>query len=71
MTLPDPRARPSVDLLPANREPRHHPELDLLGEGGAGGDIVPGQSVVFALLEVCLCLLTKLVPSLNTAAQGR
>ncbi|XP_043232384.1 HEAT repeat-containing protein 5B-like isoform X2 [Amphibalanus amphitrite] len=58
------------DLQPANREPRHHPESDLLGEGGAAGDIVPGQSVVFALLEVCLCLLTKLVPALNTAAQG-
>ncbi|XP_037078584.1 HEAT repeat-containing protein 5B-like [Pollicipes pollicipes] len=58
------------DLMPANQEPQEHKELDLLGEGGAAGDIVAGHSVVFALLEVCLCLLTKLVPSLNPATQA-
>ena len=57
--------------MPANQEPQEHPELDLLGEGGSSGDIVAGHSVVFALLEVCLCLLTKLVPSLNPAAQTK
>ncbi len=28
-------------------------------EGGESGEIIPGASVVFATLEVCLCLLVR------------
>ncbi|KAK6641234.1 hypothetical protein RUM44_012943 [Polyplax serrata] len=39
--------------------------LDLLGEGGESGEIIPGKSLVFAVLEVCLCLLVRHLPPLN------
>lgn len=39
--------------------------IDLLGEGAENGKIVPGSSLVFAVLEVCLCLLVRYIPSLN------
>lgn len=39
--------------------------LDLIGEGGEDGELVPGKSVVFASLEVCLCLIAGQVPKLN------
>ncbi|XP_071834099.1 HEAT repeat-containing protein 5B-like isoform X1 [Apostichopus japonicus] len=35
------------------------------GEGGESGEIAPGKSVVFAALEVCLCLLVRQLPALN------
>lgn len=44
--------------------------LDLLGEGGEEGLITPGQSVVFAVLEVCLCLLVRQIPALNPNPGG-
>ncbi|XP_033625996.1 HEAT repeat-containing protein 5B-like [Asterias rubens] len=34
-------------------------------EGGESGEIIPGASVVFATLEVCLCLLVRQLPALN------
>lgn len=40
-------------------------EGDLAGEGGASGELTPGKSVVFAVLEVCLCLLVRHLPPLN------
>lgn len=40
-------------------------DLDLLGEGGEIGEIVAGQSLVFAVLEVCLCLLIRHIPALS------
>ena len=39
----------------------------VVGEGGDDGHIVPGKSVVFATLEVCLCVLVRHLPSLNPA----
>ncbi|XP_038071477.1 HEAT repeat-containing protein 5B-like [Patiria miniata] len=39
-------------------------------EGGESGDIVPGNSVVFATLEVCLCLLVRQLPALNPTASS-
>ena len=39
------------------------------GEGCENGKIIPGQSIVFATLEVCLCVLSKRIPALNPAAQ--
>ncbi|XP_021938507.1 HEAT repeat-containing protein 5B isoform X3 [Zootermopsis nevadensis] len=53
------------EMVPANQESRATQEVDLLGEGGSTGDIVPGQSLVFAVLEVCLCLLVRQLPVLN------
>lgn len=43
-------------------------EVDLLGEGGATGDILPGTSLVFAVLEVCLCLIVRHLPALSPTA---
>ena len=54
-----------TEMVPANQESRAMQEVDLLGEGGNDGDIVPGQSLVFAVLEVCLCLLVRQLPALN------
>lgn len=45
-------------------------ELDLLGEGGESGDIVPGQSHVYAVLEVCLCLFVRQIPTMNPSANS-
>ena len=36
-----------------------------IGEGGTSGEVVPGKSVVFATLEVCLCILVRQLPALN------
>ncbi|EEB14387.1 conserved hypothetical protein [Pediculus humanus corporis] len=48
-----------------NEEGTDSLNLDLLGEGGENGEIVPGKSLVFAVLEVCLCLLVRQLPPLN------
>lgn len=40
------------------------------GEGGENGEIVPGKSVVFAALEVCLCLLVRQLPALNPSVSS-
>lgn len=41
--------------------------LDILGEGGESGEILPGNSLVFAVLEICLCLLVRQLPALSPA----
>lgn len=46
-------------------------ELEQLGEGGEAGDIIPGQSVVYAVLEVCLCLFVRQIPSMNPSTTLR
>lgn len=56
-----------TEMVPANQESRATQEVDLLGEGGSTGEIIPGQSLVFAVLEVCLCLLVRQLPALNPA----
>jgi hypothetical protein len=60
--------------LPANAEHQKEPSpppppeaLKEIGEGGESGDIIAGKSVVFATLEVCLCVLVRHLPSLNPA----
>ncbi|CAH2216609.1 jg22550, partial [Pararge aegeria aegeria] len=40
-----------------------------LGEGGPTGDLPPGKSLVFACLEVCVCLLVRRLPSLSPLKQ--
>lgn len=47
------------------------PELDLLGEGGETGEIVPGQSLAYAVLEVCLCLFVRQIPTMNPSSNTR
>lgn len=53
------------ELAPANQETAASLEMDLLGEGGELGEILPGNSLVFAVLEVCLCLIVKQLPALS------
>ncbi|CAH0385852.1 unnamed protein product [Bemisia tabaci] len=38
---------------------------DSFGEGSESGELQPGKSLVFAVLEVCSCLLAKQLPALN------
>lgn len=52
-------------MAPANQGETVQAEVDLLGEGSISGEITPGQSLVFASLEVCLCLLVRALPALN------
>ncbi|KAE8751079.1 hypothetical protein FOCC_FOCC002164 [Frankliniella occidentalis] len=54
-----------LKMAPANQGAGLQGEVDLLGEGGAGGELPPGHSLVFAALEVCLCLLVRALPALN------
>lgn len=36
-----------------------------VGEGGSEGELLPGTSLVFAALEVCLCLLVQVYPNMD------
>ncbi|XP_046614986.1 HEAT repeat-containing protein 5B isoform X2 [Neodiprion virginianus] len=58
------------ELVPANQESKDTTEVDELGEGQETGDLIPGQSLVFAVLEVCLCLLVRQIPALNPSPGG-
>ncbi|CAK8692902.1 unnamed protein product [Clavelina lepadiformis] len=40
-------------------------EVQELGEGGENGELITGQSTVFAVLEVCMCVLVRQMPSIN------
>ena len=40
------------------------------GEGGAEGELLPGTSLVFAALEVCLCLLVQFHPSIEPSSSS-
>nr|XP_022914802.1 HEAT repeat-containing protein 5B isoform X2 [Onthophagus taurus] len=53
------------EIAPVNQEPSSTLEIDLLGEGGDTGEITPGNSLVFAVLEVCLCLIVRHIPTLS------
>nr|XP_055377450.1 HEAT repeat-containing protein 5B isoform X2 [Condylostylus longicornis] len=46
-------------------------ELDYLGEGGEDGEIVPGKSHVYAVLEVCLCLFVRQLPTINPSSSTK
>lgn len=45
--------------------------LRAIGDGGESGEIVPGKSHACAVLEVCLCLLVRQIPSLNPSENAR
>ncbi|XP_014295577.1 HEAT repeat-containing protein 5B isoform X2 [Microplitis demolitor] len=57
-------------LVPSNSETRDTEELELVGEGGETGELIPGKSFVFAVLEICLCLLVRQIPVLNPNPEG-
>jgi HEAT repeat-containing protein 5 len=46
-------------------------EIECLGEGGDTGAIEPGNSFVYAVLEVVLCLLVRQIPSMNPSQSTR
>ncbi|XP_014481449.1 PREDICTED: HEAT repeat-containing protein 5B isoform X3 [Dinoponera quadriceps] len=58
------------DDTPTQQESNETLELDLLGEGEENGELMPGKSLVFAVLEVCLCLLVRQIPALNPNPGG-
>lgn len=39
-------------------------------EGGTDGELLPGSSLVFAAMEVCLCLLAKYYPALDPSSSS-
>ncbi len=43
--------------------PANH--VKTIGEGGDSGDIIAGKSLVFATLEVVLCVLVRHIPGIN------
>ncbi|XP_073829130.1 HEAT repeat-containing protein 5B isoform X2 [Musca autumnalis] len=43
-------------------------QIDQMGEGGASGEITPGSSHIYAVLEVCLCLFVRQIPTMNPGA---
>ncbi len=58
-----------LEAQAANGEEAGKPanQVEALGEGGESGDIIGGKSLVFATLEVCLCVLVRHVPAINPA----
>ena len=56
-------ASPSFEDGQGGEPPANKPVV--IGEGGESGDIVSGKSVVFATLEVVLCVLVRHLPALN------
>lgn len=42
-----------------------NPNLNEIGEGGVSGEIAPGRSHVYSVLEVCLCIFVRYIPSMN------
>lgn len=46
-------------------ETRTVEERDKLGEGGSDGELDPHNSLVFAALEICLCLIVRQIPALS------
>ncbi|XP_037954233.1 HEAT repeat-containing protein 5B isoform X3 [Teleopsis dalmanni] len=46
-------------------------EIENLGEGGTKGEIPPGDSHVYAVLEVCLCVFVRQIPTMNPSAASK
>ncbi|XP_055550185.1 HEAT repeat-containing protein 5B isoform X2 [Wyeomyia smithii] len=46
-------------------------DVDILGEGGEEGEILPGKSHVYAVMEVILCLLARQIPAMNPSQSAR
>lgn len=58
------------ELTSDDDENKDIPEVDLLGEGEDSAELIPGKSLVFAVMEVCLCLLVRQIPPLNPNPGG-
>lgn len=65
--LDDEKQKRLTQIVDNEKKTEVSKELDLLGEGGANGDIAPQGSFVFSALEVCLCLFVRHVPNMNPA----
>lgn len=59
-----------IEIVPTHEESNETQDVDLLGEGEESGELTPGKSLVFAVLEVCLCLLVRQIPALNPNPGG-
>ncbi|XP_058822111.1 HEAT repeat-containing protein 5B isoform X2 [Topomyia yanbarensis] len=55
----------------ADNENVENPDIDNLGEGGEEGQILPGKSHVYAVMEVVLCLLARQIPAMNPSQSAR
>lgn len=44
--------------------------LPEFGEGQESGGLVPGRSLVFGALELCLCVLVRKLPQLSPTLAG-
>jgi len=40
-------------------------DVEFLGDGGKDGVLEHDKSIVFAVLEVCMCLIVRQIPDLN------
>ncbi|XP_050519241.1 HEAT repeat-containing protein 5B isoform X2 [Diabrotica virgifera virgifera] len=60
-------AQESIDKQKENKlnEMKNTTNANILGEGGELGDLIPGKSLVVSILEVCLCLLIRLLPTIS------
>ena len=62
------------NLKPANQADEENDEsiseksFHVIGEGGESGEIEAGKSVVYSLLELCLCVLVRQFPELSPAS---
>lgn len=45
--------------------------INAIGDGGESGNIEPGKSHAYSVLEVCMCLLVRQIPSLNPSENAR
>ncbi|XP_035216852.1 HEAT repeat-containing protein 5B-like isoform X2 [Stegodyphus dumicola] len=60
------RKKKLKEVAPANQEPKDPVnELASIGEGGESGVITPEKSVVFSVLEDCLCLIVRQLPQIS------
>ena len=57
-------------LVQAARDQLQRLDDPCAGEGGPSGDLLPGTSLAFAALEVCLCLFVKYHPNLDPSSSS-
>nr|CAB3252346.1 HEAT repeat-containing protein 5B-like [Phallusia mammillata] len=46
-------------------------EVQAEGEGGESGSIEAGKSTVFAVLEICMCVLVRQIPTINPTFRNK
>lgn len=60
----------SPPLWPVDDGAAEKETLPEFGEGRDTGGLVPGRSLVFAALELCLCVLVRKLPQLSPKLAG-